>query len=390
MNLDEVAEDRAFRGEVREWLQQNKPTRERPEETKAARAYDAAWQRKLYDAGYAGLTWPTEYGGRGFSGFRYMIWLQECARAKVSARGDSCYTALFHAGPTLIVRGNDEQKAFHLPRILRGEAAWCQGFSEPGAGTDLANLRTRGEIDGDYLVVSGHKTWTSGAQYADYQELLVRTDPGSKRHHGLTWIICDMRLPGIEVRPIKTMMNEYEVNDTFYDNVRIPLSNVVGEIGQGWSVAMSTFAFERGIGYIAYMLELAADADTLLELARTTYLSSGKLAIKDDGIAHRLAFVRAEVASLFAMNISGLSHIDRHGQPGPEASMLKVAVTTVYKDLYILAAEILGPDFASYAGKKDHWGYRYLRSWVSTIAGGSNEIQRDVIADRVLKLPRSR
>ena len=391
MNLNETVEDKAFREEARAWLGANAPKDERPEDDTGARAYDRAWQRKLNDAGFAGLNWPTEYGGRGFSGFRYLVWLQECARAKVHPNGGSSYTGLFHAGPTLIMRGNEEQKQFHLPRILSGETAWCQGFSEPGAGTDLANLRARGDIDGDQLVVNGHKTWTSNGHYADYQELLVRTNPESKRHHGLTWIICDMRLPGITVRPIKTMMGESEVNDTFYDNVRIPLSNVVGEIGAGWSVAMSTFAFERGIGFIGNMIDLTEKIESLIEISRTTYLSNGKVAIKDDEIAHRLAFLKAETAALTAMNISGLSYIDRHGQPGSEASMMKLLVTTVYKNLYILAAEILGPNFIEYEDKKSNiWTHNYLWSWVLTIAGGSNEIQRDVIADRVLGLPRAR
>ena len=392
MNLDETPEDKAFREEARSWLSGNALREERPIETAPALAYDRAWQRQLYDAGWAGVNWPKEYGGLGLSGIRYMIWLEECARAGAPLHAGACYTGLFHAGPTLIVRGNEEQKAYHLPKILTGEATWCQGFSEPGAGTDLAALRTRGEVDGDCIVVNGHKTWTTNGHFADYQELLIRTDANSQRHHGLTWIICDMHLPGIEVRPIKTMMGECEINDTFYDNVRIPLSNVVGNIGDGWSVAMSTFSFERGIGFIADKMELTERIEDLIEIASHTYLSNGKLAIKDDGIAQRLAFLKAEIAALTAMTLSGLTYIERHGQPGPEGSMMKLLVTTVHKKLFALAAEILGPRFLEYGEDRstNEWTYKYLWSWVLTIAGGSNEIQRDIIADRVLGLPRAR
>jgi alkylation response protein AidB-like acyl-CoA dehydrogenase len=392
MNLDETAEDRLFREEARTWLAENAPRERRPHETQAALAYDRALQRKLYDGGWAGVNWPKEYGGRGLSGFRYMIWLEECSRLATPLQDGANYTGLFHAGPTLIVRANEEQKQYHLPRILKGEATWCQGFSEPGAGTDLAALRTRGDIDGDHVVINGHKTWTSNGHYADFQELVVRTDPNSSRHHGLTWLICDMRSPGIEVRPIKTMGGESEVNDTFYNDVRIPISNVVGEIGEGWSVAMSTFAFERGIGFIRNQLEMAEQLEQLIQIAARTRLSNGRIAIQDDGIAQNLAFLKAEVMALRAMTISGLAYIERHGQPGPEGSMMKLLITTVYKKLHQAAADILGPQFLEYGGARasNPWTYRYLWSWVLTIAGGSNEIQRDVIADRILGLPRAR
>ena len=393
MNLQEAPEDADFRAAARSWLSRNAPREARPTEHAAGLAYDRAWQRSLYDGGWAGVNWPTAYGGRGLSGFQYMIWVQECVRAGASTTGGSNFTGLFHAGPTLILRGNEEQKRQYLPRILKGEEMWCQGFSEPGAGTDLAALRTRGDIDGEHIVVNGHKTWTSNGHMADFQELLVRTDRESTRHHGLTWLICDMRTPGIEVRPIRTMDGEVHVNDTFYDNVRIPISNVVGEIGQGWSVAMSTFAFERGIGFIGDQIELIAMVEELIELSRGLRLPSGKLAIDDDGVAQNLASLKCEALALRALTISGLAHIERHGMPGPEGSMMKLLLTTAYKKLHQVASDILGPAFLDYSAAQrtaNPWAYRYFRSWTLTIAAGPNEIQRDIIADRILGLPRAR
>ena len=255
MNLDYSSEDNEFRLKARHWLERHVPQEPRPTEVTAAGLYDRAWQRTLYDHGWAGVNWPREFGGLGLASTRQMIWFEECARVRAPAM-NSMLIALMHGGPTLIARGSNEQKAYHLPRILKGESVWCQGFSEAGAGSDLAALQTRGTVDGDELVVNGQKMWTSFAHYADYQELLVRTDPESKRHHGLTWVICDMRTPGIEVRPLRNMMGEHHVNVAFYDNVRIPLANVVGGVGNGWSVAMSTFAFERGITFLPEQIDM--------------------------------------------------------------------------------------------------------------------------------------
>jgi alkylation response protein AidB-like acyl-CoA dehydrogenase len=393
MNLDETASDNEFRQSARDWLSTNAPKMARPDDTKGGLVFDRAWQRSLFDGGWAGVNWPKEYGGRGLTGFQYMIWLQECLRASAPTHSGANFTGLFHAGPTLILRGNEAQKASYLPKILKGESMWCQGFSEPGAGTDLANIRTRGEIDGDWIVVNGHKTWTSNGQLADTQELLIRTEPGSTRHHGLTWVICDMHAPGVEVRPIRTMDGYVHVNDTFYDNVRIPLSNVVGEVGQGWSVAMSTFAFERGIGFIGEQIELIILVEELIEIARRSRLPNGKLAIDDDGIAQQLAALKSEALALRALTISGLAHIERNGQPGPEGSMMKLLLSTAYKKLHLIACDIMGPAFLDYpeGGRvTSPWVYRYFRSWVLTIAAGPNEIQRDIIADRILGLPRAR
>ena len=200
------------------------------------REFDLEWQRRQWAGGWAGVSWPVEYQGRGLPLLHQLIWLEECARIGAPDI-DSRFVAVNHAGPTLIANGSEEQKAFHLPKILRGEVLWCQGFSEPQAGSDLASLRATGVVDGDDLVVSGQKLWTSFADLADYQELLVRTGPPEGRHRGLTWVICDMHAPGVEVRPITALDGTIHNCEVFYDNVRIPLSSVVGEIDDGWSVA---------------------------------------------------------------------------------------------------------------------------------------------------------
>ena len=215
-------EDVDFREEARTWLRANVPPETRPVPATDARDYDLAWQRTLYDAGWAGIAWPEEYGGKGLSLLRQMLWYEENARVRAPHVG-VCFVGLNHGGPTLIAEGSDRQKQEHLPLILRGEVVWCQGFSEPDAGSDLASLRTRAVLDGDHLVVTGQKVWTSYANVADYQELLVRTDPAAPKHAGITWVVCDMRSPGVEIRPITTMAGDDNFCEVFYTDVRIPV-----------------------------------------------------------------------------------------------------------------------------------------------------------------------
>jgi alkylation response protein AidB-like acyl-CoA dehydrogenase len=384
--------DRAFRARARAWLRANVPAQPRPAGGKAAAQFDRDWQRKLHDHGWAGVAWPQEYGGLGLSGLGQVIWYEELARARAPHHINATYVALMHAGPTLIARGTEAQKAFHLPRILSGKALWCQGFSEAGAGSDLAALRTRGEIDGDHIVVTGAKMWTTDAQHADYQELLIRTEPGSERHRGLTWLICDMATPGIDIRPIRTMLHDEHVAMVFYDEVRIPMANVVGEIGQGWSTAMATLSFERGLGFIGDQLELYERVGRAIELAGRIRLEDGRLAIEDDGLAQRLAAIKADTMAIRAMTLADIAETDRTGMPGPKGSMMKLMVTTTHKALSEVVGEILGWEFLEFDGDRaaHPWTYDYLWSWVFSISGGTNEIQRENIADRVLALPRAR
>jgi alkylation response protein AidB-like acyl-CoA dehydrogenase len=385
-------EDIDFRQRARRWLSENAPGKGRPPGGAAAAQFDRDWQRKLYDHGWAGVAWPKAYGGLGLSGLQQVIWYEEMARAEAPHHINVMYVALMHAGPTLIARGTEAQKAEHLEKILKGESVWCQGFSEPGAGSDLAALQARGDVDGDDIVVNGTKMWTTDAMHADFQELLIRTEPGSQRHKGLSWLICDMRAPGITIQPIETMVGGAHVNMVFYDNVRIPASNVVGEIGGGWSTALSTLAFERGLGFIGDQLDLFEKVQRAIELAGRVRLEDGVLAIEDSGFAQRLAALKAETMALKAMTLADIAETDRTGVPGPKGSVMKLMVTGVHKALSELVGEMLGWDFLEFNGDRtEHpWTYDYLWSWVFTIAGGTSEIQREITADRLLGLPRSR
>jgi alkylation response protein AidB-like acyl-CoA dehydrogenase len=390
MDLDFSAAQRDFREEVRTWLAEHKPAGPRPSDAVGIRAFDTGWQRTQYDGGWAGISWPREYGGRGLSLLEQLIWYEEYGRAALSSM-DSTFVGLNHAGPTLIQCATPEQRAVHLPPILRGDALWCQGFSEPEAGSDLASLRTRAIIDGDELVVSGQKIWTSSAFVADWQELLVRTDPSAPKHQGITWVICDMHSPGIDVRPIESMDRESEFCEVFYDEVRIPLSNVVGELNDGWRVAMSTLSFERGTAFTAGQVRLASTVDHLIELAgqRQGPLRCGT-ALADESLAVRLATARSEVAALRAMTYAAISRSARQGTPGPEGSIVKLYFSEVEKRVARLSIDVLGRDSLRFVSKwlPGGWTGDYLRSYASSIGGGTSEIQRNIIGERVLGLPR--
>jgi alkylation response protein AidB-like acyl-CoA dehydrogenase len=390
VDLDFSAEQRDFREEVRTWLAEHKPTEPRPSDAAGIRAYDTQWQRTQYDGGWAGISWPKEYGGRGLSLLEQLIWYEEYGRAGLRSM-DSTFVGLNHAGPTLIQCATPEQRAAHLLPILRGDVLWCQGFSEPEAGSDLASLRTRAVIDGEDLVVSGQKIWTSSAFVADWQELLVRTDPSAAKHHGITWAICDMRSPGIDVRPIKSMDGESEFCEVFYDEVRIPLGNVVGELNDGWRVAMSTLSFERGTAFTASQVRLASTVEHLIDLAaqRPGPLGRGT-ALTDESLAVRLATARAEVAALRAMTYAVISRGVRSDRPGPEGSIVKLYFSEVEKRVARLSMDVLGPDSLYFVSKwlPGGWSGDYLRSYASSIGGGTSEIQRNIIGERVLGLPR--
>ena len=289
-----------------------------------------------------------------------------------------------HGGPTLIINASEAQKEYHLPRILKGEAIWCQGFSEPGAGSDLAGIKTRGRVEGNELVINGSKIWTSFAHVADWQELVLRTEEGSQRHRGLSWVICDMHAPGIEIRPIRKISGQIEFAQVFYDDVRIPLENVVGGLGNGWKVAMSTLSFERGTGFIADQVKQSQEIEELIDRARATG------AINDDRIAEALMQMRAEVAALRAMTYRNISEVVRNGQPGPEASVIRLFTAELGQRLDRMGLLLTGDDILDFRYGDDNHIADYLRGFAGTIAGGSSQIQRDIIAERVLGLPKSR
>jgi alkylation response protein AidB-like acyl-CoA dehydrogenase len=389
LDLDFSAEQVEFRDQVRTWLAENAPRELRPSGP-AIREFDLGWQRTQWEGGWAGIAWPTEYGGRGLSLLEQLIWFEEYGRAGLPSI-DACFVGLNHAGPTLMTRATDAQRTKHLPPILRGEVVWCQGFSEPGAGSDLAALSTRGDIDGDELVVTGQKIWTSFARDADWQELLVRTDRSGSKHQGITWVICDMHTPGIEVRPIETMDGDAEFCEVFYDEVRIPISNVVGEINDGWSVAMSTLSFERGTAFTASQVRLATFVEQLIVLAGERTGPDGKRkAIADEEMARRLATARAEVSALRGMTYVGISRSARTGTPGPEGSMTKLYYSEIVKEVARLAMDLLGDDALHLTSRwiPGGWSGYFLYSFSQSIGGGTSEIQRNIIGDRVLGLPR--
>ncbi len=383
MDIRFSPEEQHFRAECRDWLHDNVTGQRRPMDAAAAIDFDKAWQRRLFDAGWAGINWPKEYGGRGLSIVQQVIWLEEYARAHAPWIGAN-FVGINHGGPTLILNASEAQKEYHLPRILRGEAIWCQGFSEPGAGSDLAGIRTHARIEGNELVVNGTKIWTSFAHVADWQELVVRTEEGSQRHKGLSWVICPMHAPGIEVRPIRKMSGQVEFAQVFYDDVRVPLDNVVGGLGNGWKVAMSTLSFERGTGFIADQVKQSQEVEELLERAR----SSG--AIKDERIAEQLIQLRAEVAALRAMTYRNISEVVRTGQPGPEASVIRLFTSELGQRLERMALLLAGEEVLDFRYGDDDLVADYLRGFAATIAGGTAQIQRDIIAERLLGLPKSR
>jgi len=394
MNLDLTAEELAFREEASTWLRDNLPKEARPPEGQEMRAFDLAWQRTLFDGGWAGINWPTEYGGRGLTDIQQMIWYEEFAKANPPfTLNNSCtFVGNLHGGPTIIVNGNEEQRSTYLPQILKGEAVWCQGFSEPGSGSDLASLSTKAEIDGDELVVTGQKTWTSYAHVADVQELLVRTDPTAPKHKGITWVVCDMNSPGIEIREIRTMSHVTDFCEVFYDEVRIPLSNVVGGLHNGWRTAMSTLGFERGTAFMADQVELAATVERLIDEAKVRVGPDGKRpAIQDDELARRLSLARAEVAALRAMTITGISRNARTDTPGPEGSIVRLFHGELHQRVYQLALDIIGADALrlTEVDGEGVWTGPYLQSFAYTIGGGTSDIQRNIVGERVLGLPRA-
>ncbi len=383
MDIRFSPEEQHFRAECRDWLHDNVSGERRPMDAAAAIDFDKAWQRRLFDAGWAGINWPKDYGGRGLSIVQQVIWLEEYARAHAPWIGAN-FVGINHGGPTLILNASQAQKAYHLPRILRGEAIWCQGFSEPGAGSDLAGIRTHARIEGNELVVNGTKIWTSFAHVADWQELVVRTEEGSQRHKGLSWVISPMHAPGIEVRPIRKMSGQVEFAQVFYDDFRVPLDNVVGGLGNGWKVAMSTLSFERGTGFIADQVKQSQEVEELLERARSTG------AVKDERIAEQLAQLRAEVAALRAMTYRNISEVVRTGQPGPEASVIRLFTSELGQRLERMALLLAGEEVLDFRYGDDDLVADYLRGFAATIAGGTAQIQRDIIAERLLGLPKSR
>jgi alkylation response protein AidB-like acyl-CoA dehydrogenase len=387
MNLDLTPDENEFRTRVRDWLHANKPKEKRPRDARAAVPFDREWQRKQFEAGFAGVNWPKAFGGAGLSTIEQFIWHEEAALADCPDVGVN-FVGLNHAGPTLIMCAGDQQCEFHLPKILRGDSIWCQGFSEPGAGSDLAAISTRGVIDGDEIVVTGQKIWTSYGHVAKYQELLVRTDTECGKHGGITWMIADMEAKGVEARTIRNMGGNDEFCEVFYDEARFPLANVVGELNGGWKVAKSTLGFERGTAFTAMQIRLAQQVERLIAEAADATLPNGKRAISDDHIGYELARLRAEVRAMRAMTLVNMSRLLHQPQPGPEGSMLKLYRSDLVQRAMRVAMEVFGPDALARGTAAGEWGAAFLGSHSASIGGGTSEIQRNIIGERVLGLPR--
>ena len=380
MRIIQTPELQRFREECRSWLAENVPRDARPHDGEAMRDFDLAWQACQHAGGWAGVSWPREYGGCGLSVLEQMIWHEEYARAGGPPAG-TMFVALSHAGPTLIVQGTDAHKARHLPAILEGRENWCQGFSEPGAGSDLASLSCRAETDGDELVVTGTKIWTSYGHLARWQELLVRTAPDLVRHKGLSWVICDMTLPGIEVRPIRAMSGYHQFSQVFYDNVRIPLCNVVGGINQGWRVAMTTLGFERGTGTIVHQIELANTVEQLIARARDNPASIDEVQMA------ALARLKLEVMALRSLTAASVSRGMHEEVPGAQGNIVALYFGELTRRVNAAAMDIVGAEALERGGFHDY-PLHYLDSFKWAIGGGTSEIRRNAIGERVLGLPR--
>jgi alkylation response protein AidB-like acyl-CoA dehydrogenase len=364
VNLRDTPEEAAFRTEVREWLEANLPAQAGPE-----------WSRKLRDAGLAGTTWPEEYGGRGLAWNHQAIVLEELARAEAPIHSNPIGVGM--AGPTIMFHGSEEQKLRHLPKILSAEEVWCQGFSEPGAGSDLASVRTRIEPHDDHFLVNGQKVWSSFAHMADFCILLGRSDPASEGRAGLTYVIADMHAPGVEVRPLRQITGEAEFNEIFFTDVEIPRENLLGEVGGGWQVAMTTLLHERGTFGIALTGILDGQVRRLVSLTK-------ERGADDPFIRDRVAQEWIELQALKFTNYRALTALMETGMPGPEGSVSKLHWSEQNQRLTKLAMEILGGEDDGY------WRHQQLRSRGNTIEAGTSEVLRSIIAERVLGLPRSR
>ena len=384
MDLRDTPEEAAFRAEVRAFIDANLPAGSRERGARRFEDDDREWSRKLGEAGYAGLTWPKEFGGAGAPYSHQAIFLEEQARAE--APSHLGVIGLGMAGPTIIAWGTDAQKDCYLAKILSAEEIWCQGFSEPDAGSDLAAARTRIEDRGDHFLVNGQKVWSSFAHIADFCILVGLGLPDQPRYKNLTYVIVDMHAPGVEVRPLAQITGHPEFNEIFFTDVQVPKENLLGEIGGGWQVAMTTLLHERGTLGFALAATLDVAVRKLLALAKERNVT-------DPILRDRIAREWVELQALRYTNYRALTTLQKTGIPGPEGSASKLVWSENNQRLTKLALEILGShaqltDGGGYAD--GYWQYQQLRSRGNTIEAGTSEILRNIVAERVLGLPRSR
>jgi alkylation response protein AidB-like acyl-CoA dehydrogenase len=397
MDFTLTPEQTAFRDRVRSWLKQNLPEEwvrrlragsdvPRPE------AYDLLrqWQRKMYEAGLVGLTWPREYGGQGLTFMEEMILHEEMALTKAPPVLN--ILAIGMAGPTIIAYGTEEQKKRYAARMLSCEEIWCQGYSEPNAGSDLASLQTRAVKDGEHYVVNGQKVWTSLAHVADWMMLLARTDPEALKHKGITYFLLDMKSPGVTVKPLKQITGDAEFNEVYFDNVRVHESQILGGLNNGWAVGLTTLMYERLALGFGLQVRLRIALDGLVELARQTKKNGG-VATQDPGLRQKLAQLWIDTEVFKYTGARAITRLVKGEIPGPEASTGKMLWVEGHQKLQELAMEIQGPysqlmKGSEWAVAEGLWQHTFLRSRANSIEGGTTEIQRNIIGERVLGLPK--
>jgi len=394
MDLNLTDEELQFRDELRAWLAANLPKdwnewREKPIEVSFP--YLRAWQRKLHEGGWAAVSWPKEYGGRSASLMQQAIFWEEMTRVDAPPTANTLGLGII--GPTIIAHGTEAQKKRYIPKILSAEEIWCQGFSEPNAGSDLAGLQTEARLEGGDYIVNGQKVWTSYGWVGDWCEVVVRTDPSVAKHKGLTVVLVDMKSPGVDVRPLRQMTGESEFSEIFFREVRVPVANVLGSVNDGWNVAISTLMHERGAFGARLHLLFKRSIDRLIELSHSIQ-RNGSPAAKDPLIRQKLAQCYAEIEIMRLNQLRAFSRMAATGMPGPEGSILKIFWSELNQRLQQIAQEMLGP-YGQLLGADRHavdhgiWSYGYLRSRGNTIEAGTSEVQRNIIGHFVLGLPRS-
>ena len=378
----------AFRAELRGWLDAHVTDEVRGlrragrlEAGSDALAALRAWNAALADAGYAAISWPVEYGGRGAGVLEQLVWREELHRSE--APGPINVLGIPNIAPAIMEHGTEAQKTGLLPGIRSGADIWCQGFSEPDAGSDLASLRTRAVRDGDDWVITGQKIWTTLAHLSNWCELLVRTDPDAPKHRGITCVLVDLDRPGVEVRPLVTITGEHEFNEVFFEEARVPVSQTLGPVDDGWRVAMTTLAHERG-GVASLHLAVRTKVGRLLDEARRTPLGDGRMASDDPALRARLAraYLQAELLKLIADRAISA---ELHGRPlGPEGSIAKLVWSETEQLVGEVAGDVLGPD-----ANQGEWGHDRVMARSHTIAGGTTQVNKNILATRILGLPRA-
>ena len=394
MDLNYTPEDVAFRKSVRAWLEQNLPRN--PIRTLEERR---VWHRRLYEGGYLGMGWPKAYGGGDARPMEQAIVADELARASAPAPTNGLGLGI--VGPTIVVHGTDAQKTRYLRKILAAEELWCQLYSEPNAGSDLAALRTRAEDKGDHFIVNGQKTWTSAGSIADWGLLLARTDPAVAKHKGITCFLINMRQPGIEVRPLKQITGSSEFSEVFMTNARVEKADQIGRLGEGWGIAQTTLGYERGGRALARITSYASQYGRLVEAARRLKRHGCPL-IDDPVIRQKLGRIWAELEVERYGALRTLTLLERGEHPGAGGSLTKLSYSEFEKRFMEMAMEILGPygqltdgapeelrlEIDTAVGEQGTWAYAFLWSRAGTIYAGSSEIQKNVIGERILGLPK--